>query len=99
MRIDDNIGLPAAAEPAPAPDVVVGTAVPRESKPGLRFTSNVVGFLFLVADIGCFAVSAPITLLAYSLLRESRLVVPVHITAFVLMLGSFLLIRTSYGRR
>ena len=62
---------------------------------GLRFTSNVVGSLFLVTDVICFFLSAPITLAAYSVLRGSRIVAPVHITAFFLMLGSFLLIRSS----
>ena len=60
-----------------------------------RFTSNVVGSLFLLTDIVCFIVSAPITLAAYSVVRGQQLVVSVHITAFILMLGSFLLIRMS----
>jgi Undecaprenyl-phosphate glucose phosphotransferase len=55
----------------------------------------VVGTLFLVTDILCFIISAPLTLLAYSQLRGSRIAIPVHITAFILMLGSFLLIRSS----
>ncbi|MEA3080706.1 MAG: polysaccharide biosynthesis protein PslA, partial [Sphingomonadales bacterium] len=62
---------------------------------GLRFTSNVVGSLFLFTDIISFMVAAPITLAAYSLVRGSRLAIPVHVTAFILMLGSFLLIRSS----
>jgi polysaccharide biosynthesis protein PslA len=92
MRIDDNYCVPpsggTAAEQAPL--------LPAH-RPGarLRFTSNVVGSLFLVTDIICFIVSAPITLAAYSVVRGQRIVVPVHITAFILMLGSFLLIRTS----
>ena len=93
--MDDNISLPAEAELLSADHPVIAGAVPRQPKSGLRFTSNVVGSLFLWADILCFILSAPITLFAYSLVRGSRLVVSVHITAFVLMLGSFLLIRTS----
>ena len=93
MRIDDNYCLPPSAESA-ADDVLTAPPQPR---PGtrIRFTSNVVGSLFLVTDIICFIVSAPITLGAYSIIRGHRIVVPVHITAFILMLGSFLLIRMS----
>lgn len=93
MRMDDNICLPAAAS-----DMADEQSAPvAEQGPGsrLRFTSNVVGTMFLVADIICFVVSAPITLAAYSEVRGLRLAIPVHITAFILMLGSFLLIRSS----
>ena len=95
MRMDDNICPPSSVGSEPVqerPDPVKSGPLTKSS---VRFTSNVVGFLFLLTDIACFVVSAPITLLAYSLLRGSRLAVPVHITAFILMLGSFLLIRTS----
>jgi polysaccharide biosynthesis protein PslA len=95
VRMDDNICVPAAAETASPKDAIAVATIPRQPKARLRFTSNVVGFLFLVADIVCFVISAPITLFAYSVVRGSRLFAPVHITAFVLMLGSFLLIRTS----
>jgi Undecaprenyl-phosphate glucose phosphotransferase len=85
--------LPAAG-PA-EPDVSVAGADTRPRDAGLRFTSNVVGSLFLVGDVICFILAAPITLAAYSIIRGSRLVVPVHITAFILMLGSFVLILSS----
>ena len=49
----------------------------------------------MLTDILCFVVSAPITLAVYSAIRGSRVLAPVHITAFILMLGSFLLIRIS----
>ena len=88
MRLDDYVPADSASEEGMS-------AAPQPKSTGLRFTSNVVGSLFLVADIICFIVAAPITLGAYSLLRGSRLVVPVHVTAFILMLGSFLLIRSS----
>ena len=93
--MDDNTHLPAAADSSPADEPIIASPVPILRRRGLRFTSNVVGFLSLVTDILCFVVSAPITLLAYSLVRGSRLAYAVHITAFILMLGSFLLIRTS----
>src|SRR3954454_6102528 len=89
MRMDDC--LPADSPPE---DELSAAGAPRRSG-GLRFTSNVVGSLFVVTDFICFIVAAPITLAAYSLIRGSRLAVPVHITAFILMLGSFLLIRSS----
>lgn len=95
MRMDDNICLPATAEEAPTDAAKVAGAVPLRPKKGLRFTSNVVGSLFFLADILCFMVSAPFTLGAYAVIRGSKLAVPVHVTAFILMLGSFLLIRTS----
>ena len=91
MRMDDNL-LPAAGEnpTGDAPDLALAVKRPERS---IRFTSNVVGTLFLLTDILCFVVSAPITLAVYSVVRGSRVLAPVHITAFVLMLGSFLLIR------
>ena len=90
MRLDDNYCLPPSG-----PSAEQAPESPARRTGGLRFTSNVVGSLYLVADILCFIVSAPITLEVYSLLRGQRIVVPVHITAFILMLGSFLLIRIS----
>jgi Undecaprenyl-phosphate glucose phosphotransferase len=92
MEMDDNLHLPAAANAAPEESVV---EFRQAAKQKLRFTSNVVGSLFFVADVICFAMSAPITVAAYALLRGSRLDVPLHVTAFILMLGSFLLIRIS----
>src|SRR4051794_1588024 len=89
MRMDDC--LPAAS---PTEEEMSAAGAPRRSS-GLRFTSNVVGSLFVVTDIICFVVAAPITLAAYSLVRGSRLDVSVHVTALILMLGSFLLIRSS----
>jgi Undecaprenyl-phosphate glucose phosphotransferase len=68
---------------------------------GLRLTSNIVGTLHVCMDMMSFFVAAPLSVLAYTLLRQSELVPPVHIFAFCLMLGSFLLIRSSrsaYGR-
>ncbi|MFL6726588.1 MAG: exopolysaccharide biosynthesis polyprenyl glycosylphosphotransferase [Sphingomicrobium sp.] len=93
MRMDDNYCLPSSGPSAVAVETV--KADDRAARHRLRFTSNVVGTLFLVTDIICFVVSAPITVAAYSVLRGQRLLVPVHITAFILMLGSYLLIRAS----
>lgn len=95
MRMDDNIcvaspsGEIAEETPASAP------VAERRRTGGVRFTSNVVGTLFLLTDVICFIVSAPITLAAYSAVRSAKIAIPVHVTAFILMLGSFLLIRSS----
>ena len=91
MRMDELLPAESSAEA----DELAVPVTARPNSGGLRFTSNVVGSLFLVTDIICFILAAPITLGAYSLLRGARLAVPVHVTAFILMLGSFLLIRSS----
>lgn len=91
MRMDDFV----AANSSPEDDSPMSASQAVPGSQGLRFTSNVVGSLYLLTDIVCFIFAAPVTLLAYSLVRGSRLAVPVHISAFILMLGSFLLIRSS----
>lgn len=91
MRMDDCVPASSASES----DVPAINSNKRPNAGGVRFTSNVVGSLFLVTDIICFTAAAPITLGVYSVVRGSRLDVPIHITAFILMLGSFLLIRSS----
>jgi Undecaprenyl-phosphate glucose phosphotransferase len=95
MDMDDNLLVPASAEPAPEEAAAVVAAVNQRPTRAVRFTSNVVGSLFFFTDTLCFIVSAPIALGVYSVVRGSRFMVPVHVTAFILMLGSFLLIRTS----
>jgi Undecaprenyl-phosphate glucose phosphotransferase len=94
MRMDDNC-IPSVTQEIASDQAPVESARVPATRRGLRFTSNVVGSLFLVTDIVCFLISAPITLAAYSVIRGLRVALPVHITAFILMLGSFLLIRTS----
>src|SRR4051812_37895028 len=94
MRMDDNLRVPAAT---PIVGMAPGQPDERSSgtQRGLRFTSNVVGSMYFITDILCFLVSAPITAFTYSEVRGLRVVAPVHITAFILMLGSYLLIRSS----
>src|SRR5438309_3574180 len=94
MRMDDNLRPLGPAQPGPAEAAAVAAAV-QAPKRTVRFTSNVVGSLFFVTDLICFCLSAPIALGVYALLRGARFNVPVHFTAFLLMVGSFLLIRTS----
>lgn len=95
MRMDDNSSLAASSEVPASEEPALPTIGGRARKPGLRFTSNVVGALFVLTDLICFVISAPVALVAYSLIRGSRIVMSVHITAFILMLGSYLLIRIS----
>lgn len=67
----------------------------------VRFTSNIVGPLFLFADALCLLVSAPLALAAYQLLVGEWIVPSVHLFAFVAISASYLLIRGSkraYGR-
>ena len=61
----------------------------------LRFTSNIVGPLCFVTDIACLVLSAPAALFAYSLLFRNDVAVAVHRFALVVVVVSFLLIRSS----
>jgi Undecaprenyl-phosphate glucose phosphotransferase len=60
-----------------------------------RFTSNIVGPIFLLADILCLALSVPAALLAYDLLIGDQVVYSVHIFALTVLAASFLLLRSS----
>jgi len=95
MRMDDNICVASPAGEIAEEAAAVAPVAERRRSGGVRFTSNVVGTLFLLTDIICFIVSAPITLAAYLEVRGAKIAIPVHVTAFILMLGSFLLIRSS----
>lgn len=70
-----------------------GAARPR--KPSVRFTSNIVGPISLAADLLCLIASAPLAVLAYSLVFGDRLISSVHLFAFATAAASFLLIRSS----
>ena len=71
MRMDDNYVIPASQEPAEIDEPTARAATPRTGS-GVRFTSNVVGSLFLVADVLCFILSAPITLAAYAAFADHK---------------------------
>ena len=64
-------------------------------KRGFRFTSNIVGPIYLLADILCLLLSAPLALIIYGLSFGARLEPKVHLFAFVIMVVSFLLLRSS----
>jgi Undecaprenyl-phosphate glucose phosphotransferase len=61
----------------------------------VRFTSNIAGPIFLIADLICIIASIPLALLAYSLVRGDRLIPSVNVFAFCAAAGTYLLIRTS----
>lgn len=87
---------------SPADDAVVtqdhladgGTAGRSSGRP-IRFTSNIVGPIFLAADLLCLVASIPVALLAYDFLRGARVVPSVHVFAFAVLAASFLLLRSS----
>jgi Undecaprenyl-phosphate glucose phosphotransferase len=60
-----------------------------------RFTSNIAGPIFFLADVVCIVLSVPLALIAYHFLRGDRIIVSVHIFAFFAAAGTYLLIRTS----
>jgi hypothetical protein len=53
MRMDDTSALSPSSE-AGYDDLPVEAVSPRQPPRGLRFTSNVVGALFVVTDVICF---------------------------------------------
>jgi len=92
--MDDKIHPLVSADSRPEA-AAVGTAIDRPADRRVRFTSNIVGSLFCAMEVLCFLIAVPVTLAVYAILRGSRLGLPVHAMAFVLMLGAFLLIRIS----
>ena len=67
----------------------------KAARPTVRFTSNIVGPIFMVADLLCLAISAPLALLTYNYLMGGGVLVSVHLFAFAVMAASFILIRSS----
>jgi polysaccharide biosynthesis protein PslA len=84
----------AVAHPAIGETVAERRPLPAR-KPPVRFTSNIVGPIVLLADLGCLFISAPAALLTYRYLIGERVILSVHIFAFAVMAASFLLIRSS----
>ena len=60
-----------------------------------RFTYNIAGPIFFLADVVCIVLSVPLALIAYHFVRGDRIIVSVHIFAFFAAAGTYLLIRTS----
>lgn len=85
---DDAMLTPEAIQPA--------QAQPASKQSGsFRFTSNIVGPIFLFADLICLLVSVPIALFAYDFLIGEGVIYSVHIFALAVMGASFLLLRSS----
>jgi Undecaprenyl-phosphate glucose phosphotransferase len=61
----------------------------------IRFTSNIVGPVFLVADLICLLLSGPLAVAAYGLISSERVVPSVHLFAYAAVAASYLLIRSS----
>ena len=91
--------MPAVDEAAGARDTIMAAvdapAPTRAARPGVRFTSNIVGPIFLIADLLCLAISAPLALVTYDYLMVRAVIVSVHVFAFAVMAASFILIRSS----
>lgn len=89
-----------AVDEAAAPQDTIETAVDapvptRATRPKVRFTSNIVGPIFMIADLLCLAISAPLALLTYNSLMGGGVFVSVHVFALAVMAASFILIRSS----
>ena len=61
----------------------------------VRFTSNIAGPIFLLADLICLGMSVPLSLFAYRFLFVDRLVASVAIFAFSAAAATYLMIRAS----
>jgi Undecaprenyl-phosphate glucose phosphotransferase len=61
----------------------------------VRFTSNIVGPIFLLTDMACLVISVPMALAAYRVLVGEGVLYSVHLFALAVLTASFLLIRSS----
>ena len=61
----------------------------------VRFTSNIAGPIFFVADLLCICISGLAALFGYSLLRGEPLALSVNLFALFAAAATYLLIRTS----
>ena len=71
-----------------------GAAVRSNGRP-IRFTSNIVGPIFLAVDLLCLAASVPVTLYAYDFLVGDHVIPSVHVFALAVLSASFLMLRSS----
>ena len=100
-RADDRTGAVSIADDRQAPPAPAHEPSSRDQTTSqdrdlrFRFTSNVVAQLVTVVDVLCFMVSAPIAYFAFDLVRSAEIVISVHALAFLLMLSTFLLVRSS----
>lgn len=61
----------------------------------VRFTSNIVGPIFLLTDMACLVISVPMALVAYRILIGEAVLYSVHLFALAVLIATFLLIRSS----
>ena len=84
-----------AEEAALTPEARNALASTASRRHAYRFTSNIVGPIFLLADVLCLAISAPIAFFAYQAIVGQGVILSVHLFAFAVMAASFVLIRSS----
>ncbi|HWJ58978.1 MAG TPA: sugar transferase, partial [Sphingomicrobium sp.] len=84
----------AAAKEGPGNELAGGSNTAIRAR-RTRFTSNIAGPIFFVADLICIVASVPLALLAYSLVRGDRIIPSVHIFALCATAVTYLLIRNS----
>src|SRR5690242_2254284 len=93
MNAGGEIAVTAAKE-GPETQLPVGPAQRAYSR-RTRFTSNIAGPIFFLADVICILLSVPLSLLAYSVVRGDRIIPSVHIFALFATAVTYLLIRNS----
>lgn len=74
---------------------VASTSAGQANGQRVRFTSNIVGPIFLVADLLCLLLGGLLAVAAYSLLSSQQVVLSVHLFAYTAAAASYLLIRSS----
>ena len=67
----------------------------RAARTGVRFTSNIVGPIYLAADAICLVLATPVALLGYAALIGDNLDTSVHVFALFMLGATYLLIRAS----
>ena len=89
--------MPPADEAIMPQDDLVNVEGPASRSNGrpIRFTSNIVGPIFLAVDLLCLALSAPAALLAYDFLIGDRVILSVHAFALAVLSASYLMLRSS----
>lgn len=66
-----------------------------DSGAAFRFTSNIVGPFYFIADLACLLIAAPITLVIYEFIFRQRIIPEVHFLALMVMVLSFCFVRAS----
>jgi Undecaprenyl-phosphate glucose phosphotransferase len=87
---------------SPSEAVTLRTEEPASAAPStpskqrtVRFTSNIAGPIFFLADVLCMLASIPVALIGYKLLVGGKLIPSVNLFAFCAAAAAYLLIRGS----